>query len=161
MSDVTNSECFLPAHVSKSQERIAAFFDYANLKSTLEERGFKFDLLSFLRKVDEIGHPVFANVYLPCHCLNVKRVQFLENTGFRVRIVACKDVDAIMGFDIASCVHKLGINTLIIGTHDGDFSPIVDEAITQGCRVIFMCYPKLLSSLLREKVEIIDITEGY
>ena len=48
---------------------------------------------------------------------------------------------------------------MVIDLHDGDFSPIVDEVEMLRCRVICLCDPKSLSSLLKEKVEVMDVAE--
>jgi len=48
---------------------------------------------------------------------------------------------------------------LVIDLHDGDFCPVVDEVEMLGFRVICLCDPKSLSSLLKEKVWVMDIAE--
>ena len=149
--------------MTEARERVAIFLDWQNLEGAFREMGGQPDILA-LRDYLAAGRDlmetfVFAGIH-PNHVEGNTRFQaFLRREGFLVRTKPAKlvgngqvrcNLDVEMALDAMEFAREVKPDIVVLGTGDGDFTPLAERLRLMGIRLEVAATPATISGVLLE-----------
>lgn len=129
----------LPLNLSRTMERVAVFADVQNLYYTVKEQhNCHFDYGAFLRQATEGRRLVKAIAYATDKGDERQRKfqQILTRLGFEVKLqpfIQRADGSTKGDWDVGIAVdmleHASNVDTVVLGSGDGDYTPVVGKLI--------------------------------
>ena len=127
--------------------RVVFFLDYANINRAASDQGIELDYGELLEYMGEGRFLVDAHVYVPVDPRNEHRLDGLidrlwsegyvvhRKVGVPLQDSYKCDFDVEITIDVLNTVYQVKPDIIVLGTGDGDFSPLVREVRRLGVRV--------------------------
>lgn len=153
-------------------EKLAIFFDHANISGAIQELGRDVDYAALRDYIAEDRFLVEAFIYYPINPKKQtearKRIEALEEKGFFVRSKLGKpagddrykcNVDVELAIDILRFVHAAKVDIVALVAGDGDMCALVREVRFNGVRCEVAFTAKAAAELRRAANGFIDLEQ--